>query len=145
MVEVKFKLLNDKAYVPIYTTPGSAGADLKSVEEVIIPTGQVRLVRLGFAVAIPEGYEIQVRSRSGLALKNGVMVLNSPGTVDSDYRGEMGVILANFGPRDFVVLPGDRIAQMVLNKVEKADFGVVEELDKTERGENGFGSSGVRS
>lgn len=140
--QVKFKRLHPEAVVPEYQTPGSAGADLHSVENVGLAPGQTRLVDLGFSVSIPQGYEIQVRARSGLAIKHGVTILNSPGTVDSDYRGPMRVILSNFGPKTFFVNKGDRIAQMVLAKVSRAVFTVVNELDSTARGEGGFGSTG---
>ena len=125
--EVKFKRLHPDAIVPEYKTSGSAGADLYSVAHMEIAPGETKLVDLGFSVSIPEGYEIQVRPRSGLALKHGVTVLNSPGTVDSDYRGPMRVILSNFGPSTFFVNKGDRIAQMVLAKVGRAVFTVVDE------------------
>lgn len=109
---------------------------------VIKPMGRV-LVPTGLYMALPEGYEAQVRPRSGLALKYGVTVLNSPGTIDADYRGEIGVILVNLGHEDFVVRDGERIAQMVIARYEQAGFVGVETLDKTERGEGGFGHSGV--
>lgn len=143
MVDIKFKRLEPKAVIPSYETPGSAGADLYSVELLTILPGEVKLVPLGFAVEIPPGYEIQIRSRSGLALKKKVMVLNSPGTVDSDYRGPMMVLLTNFGKEPFVINPGDRIGQMVVNKVETARFNEVLKLEESHRGEGGFGSTGV--
>lgn len=142
MTLVKFMRRSQDAVLPAYKTPGSAGADLYSVEDIEIPAGQVKMVDLGFSVAIPEGYEIQVRPRSGLAAEHRVTVLNTPGTVDSDYRGPMKVILANFGEGTFYISRGDRIAQMVLSRVDQATFDVVEELDATERGEGGFGSTG---
>ena len=143
MVDIKFKTLDDYAKVPEYKTPGAAGADLYSVENRDIRPGEVCAVSLGFSIAIPEGYEVQVRSRSGLALKEQVIVLNSPGTIDSDYRGPMMAILANLGKKTFFVSKGDRVAQMVVNKVETANFQSVEELNETDRGEGGFGSTGV--
>jgi dUTP pyrophosphatase len=131
------------AVIPKYQTAGSSGFDLHSVEEVDIPAGNVALVKTGLSFGIPSGYEIQVRSRSGLALKNGVFVLNSPGTVDDDYTGEIGVILANFGKVPYHVTKGARIAQAVLMKVEKASLEQVTLLEETDRGSGGFGSTGV--
>lgn len=139
---IKFKRLHDSAVLPAYKTPGSAGADLHSVEETVLSPGEVRAISVGFAVAIPEGLEMQLRPRSGLALNHGVTVLNSPGTVDSDYRGEVKVILANFGKADFKVSPGDRIAQAVIAVVAQAVYEETEELDNTVRGSGGFGSTG---
>lgn len=141
-VEVLFKKLHPDAVIPQYKTAGSAGADMYSVEDVDIEPGEVRAVRLGFAVAIPQGYEIQVRPRSGLALEHNITVMNSPGTVDSDYRGEMKVILANLGDIDFLVRKGDRIAQCVIAAVPTARFCEVDKLDETSRGSGGFGSTG---
>lgn len=131
--------------LPHYQTTGSAGLDVcsASVVDVIIPKGTLALVPTGLAIAIPNGFECQVRSRSGLAAKNMVFCLNSPGTIDSDYRGEVKVILANLGSNDFVVKFGDRIAQLVFNKYESITWSEVEELDETDRGDGGFGSTGV--
>ena len=130
--------------VPEYAHEGDSGFDLRAVEDVDIPPKEVRLISTGIKVAIPKGYEIQVRSRSGLAAKKQVFVLNSPGTVDAPYRGVVGVILANFGVNPFHVQKGDRIAQGVLCPVEKAEFVVVPELTSlTTRGSGGFGSTGV--
>lgn len=139
---IRFKKLNPEAVIPKYETPGSAGADLSSVERVDIGPGETKMIDLGFAVSIPSGYEIQVRPRSGLAVKHGITVLNSPGTVDSDYIGPMKVILSNFGTKTFSVNKGDRIAQMVLAEVSQAVFTVVDELDATARGHGGFESTG---
>lgn len=139
---IKFKRLHESAVLPAYKTSGAAGADLHSVEEVLLRPGEVRAVSVGFAVSIPEGFEIQLRPRSGLALNQGVTVHNSPGTVDSDYRGEVKVILANFGKADFKVSPGDRIAQAVVAVVAQAVYEETEELDNTARGSGGFGSTG---
>jgi len=143
MFQIKFKVLHEDAKIPAYATPGSAGADLVSVEEVTIKPGHVALVSTGLAMEIPEGFEVQVRPRSGLAGKKYVTVINSPGTIDSDYRGEVKILLHNVGGYDYHVKPGDRIAQMVVAKVEQPDFIAVEELSDTERGEGGFGSTGV--
>lgn len=132
--------------LPRYSTPYSAGMDIRANVDapVIIKPLQRVLIPTGLFVALPEGYEAQVRPRSGLALKHGVTVLNTPGTIDADYRGEIGVILVNLGQEDFVVNDGERIAQMVVAKYEKADFMEVEVLDDTERGDGGFGHSGVK-
>ena len=132
--------------LPSYATDGSAGFDLRAAvnEPITIQPMQRALIPLGFKVSFSPKYEIQVRSRSGLALKKGVMVLNSPGTVDSDYRGEMMVILANFGNEPFVVNRGDRIAQGLMVRVEKANFTKVVSVENTNRGEGGFGSTGVK-
>lgn len=130
--------------LPEYQTAGAAGVDLKAdiSEPVVLKPGEVQVIPTGLYMAIPEGYEIQVRSRSGLAAKYGIFCLNSPGTLDADWRGNTGVILANFGKNNFVVNPGDRIAQAVLNKIEKIEWEEVSELDTTERGEGGFGHTG---
>ena len=130
--------------LPEYQTAGAAGMDLKAdiSEPVVLKPGEVQVIPTGLYMAIPEGYEIQVHSRSGLAAKYGIFCLNSPGTLDADWRGNTGVILANFGKNNFVVNPGDRIAQAVLNKIEKIEWEEVSELDTTERGEGGFGHTG---
>ena len=130
--------------LPEYQTAGAAGMDLKAdiSEPVVLKPGEVQVIPTGLYMAIPEGYEIQVRSRSGLAAKNSIFCLSSPGTLDADWRGNTGVILANFGKNNFVVNPGDRIAQAVLNKIEKIEWEEVSELDTTERGEGGFGHTG---
>lgn len=139
---IKFKKLHASAVLPTYQTVGSAGADLRSVEEVVLAPGEIRAVSVGFAVAIPQGFEIQIRPRSGLALNRGVTVHNSPGTVDSDFRGEVKVILANFGQAYFKVSAGDRIAQAVVANVVQATYEETEGLDNTTRGSGGFGSTG---
>lgn len=142
MARVEIKLQNG-ASVPKYQTSGAAGFDLCATEDCTLGANEVKLVSTGLSVAVPEGYELQVRSRSGLAVKSKLVVLNSPGTVDSDYRGEVKVILANLGSTPFNVLRGDRIAQGVIAPVVKADFVVVDELSATQRGSGGFGSTGV--
>ncbi|MFO7959028.1 MAG: dUTP diphosphatase [Candidatus Brocadiia bacterium] len=131
--------------LPRYMSEGASGMDLHAAveEELTIPPGQVRLVPSGIHIALPHGYEAQVRPRSGLALKRGVTVLNSPGTVDSDYRAEVGVILANLGAEPFVVTRGMRIAQMVIARVHHPRVVEVEELEETERNLGGFGSTGL--
>ena len=128
--------------LPAYATQGSAGVDLRASEPCVIPPGGRALVPTGLRIALPEGYEAQVRPRSGLALKHGVTLLNSPGTIDSDYRGEIGVILINLGQEPFSIQPGDRIAQMVFAPVTRGVWDEVDVLDETERGSGGFGSTG---
>ena len=143
---VKFKKLDEKAIIPEYKTDLSAGFDLNVLleEDYILKKGEIKLFKTGLAMALPKGYEAQVRSRSGLSLKNGVIVLNAPGTIDADYRGEIGVILMNCGTEDYKVENGARIAQMVIAKYEKADIEIVDELDETDRGTGGFGSTGFK-
>ncbi|MEZ5744324.1 MAG: dUTP diphosphatase [Sphingomonadaceae bacterium] len=128
--------------LPAYATDGAAGMDVLSAEDVTLAPGARHGVATGLAVAIPEGFEIQVRPRSGLALKHGISVPNTPGTIDSDYRGEIRVILINHGDAAFEVKRGDRIAQLVLAPVTRASWLPVDELDETTRGEGGFGSTG---
>ncbi len=128
--------------LPEYATPASAGVDLRASEARVIPPGGRALVPTGLRIALPEGYEAQVRPRSGLALRHGVTLPNSPGTIDADYRGEIGVILMNLGQEPFIVEPGDRIAQMVVAPVARVAWIEAEALDATERGEGGFGSTG---
>mgnify|MGYP001009684816 FL=1 len=128
--------------LPEYATPASAGVDLRASEGCVIPSGGRALVPTGLRIALPEGYEAQVRPRSGLALRHGVTLPNSPGTIDADYRGEIGVILMNLGQEPFIVEPGDRIAQMVVAPVARVAWSEAEALDATERGEGGFGSTG---
>ena len=130
-------------WTPQYAHPGDAGFDIQAHIAVTIPPKQIALVKTGIKVAVPDGYELQVRPRSGLALKKGITVWNSPGTVDSQYRGEVGVILYNGGDEDFEVNPGDRIAQGVVAAVPKVEIIPVDYLGATERGEGGFGSTGV--
>lgn len=128
--------------LPAYATDGAAGMDVVAAEAVTLQPGQRHAVATGLAVAIPEGFEIQVRPRSGLALKHGIAVPNTPGTIDSDYRGELKVIMINHGTDDFPIARGDRIAQLVLAPVTQAEWEEVEELDDTARGSGGFGSTG---
>ena len=145
MKKVEVKVVREKnVTLPKYETEGSAGLDvranitepivLKSLERVLIPTG--------LKIAIPEGYEVQVRPRSGLAIKHGITMLNSPGTIDSDYRGEIKVIAVNLSNETYTIEPNERIAQLVLNKVEQIELVEVDELDATNRGEGGFGHTG---
>lgn len=128
--------------LPAYATQGAAGMDVVSAEEVTLAPGARHAVATGLSLAIPEGYEVQVRPRSGLALKHGITVPNTPGTIDSDYRGELKVILINHGSEPFPIQRGDRVAQLVLAPVTRAVWQEVEELDATERGAGGFGSTG---
>lgn len=128
--------------LPAYATAGAAGMDVLSAEEVTLAPGARHAVATGLSVAIPAGYEIQVRPRSGLALKHGITVPNTPGTIDSDYRGELKVIMINLGAAPFAIARGDRIAQLVLAPVTQAAWNEVGELDETERGAGGFGSTG---
>lgn len=129
--------------LPAYQSEHAAGMDVRAAEERTLQPGETALIPTGFAMAIPPGYEAQLRPRSGLALKHGITLLNSPGTIDADYRGPVQVIVTNLGQGPFFINPGDRIAQMVIARVERADVHEVEELDETVRGEGGFGSSGV--
>jgi len=143
--DVGVRRLISSARLPVRATPGSSGYDLSSAEdtEIVIVPGAVALVRTGIGLELRPGMEAQVRSRSGLAAKNGVFVLNSPGTIDSDYRGEVKAVLANFGHEPFVVRPGDRVAQMVFMEVPDVSLSEVAELSETDRGSGGFGSSGA--
>src|SRR6478752_8973377 len=124
---------------PTYATDGAAGLDVVAAENLTLAPGQRHAVGTGFAIAIPDGYEVQVRPRSGLALKHGITCLNTPGTIDADYRGEVKVILANLGTEPFEIVRGERIAQLVPAAVQRARFAEVETLDETTRGEGGFG------
>ena len=134
---------NSDNALPQYETGGSAGLDVRSAENGLLKPGQFKLITTGMRVEIPYGYEMQVRPRSGLAKNYGVTVLNSPGTIDADYRGEIGVILINHGQYDFEIVAGDRIAQLVVAPVERIQWFATSELNSsTKRGENGFGSTG---
>lgn len=128
--------------LPAYATAGAAGMDVVAAEDIDLAPGARHAVATGFAIAIPEGYEVQVRPRSGLALKHGITCLNTPGTIDSDYRGEVKVILANLGDEPFRVVRGERIAQLVPAAVTRAELTEVDTLDDTARGAGGFGSTG---
>jgi dUTP pyrophosphatase len=144
-VDIRVKRLDHGAGLPMpaYATSGAAGMDISAAESLTLRAGKRHAVATGFAFAIPDGYEVQVRPRSGLALKHGITCLNTPGTIDSDYRGEVKVILANLGDEDFVINTGDRIAQLVVAPVTQGIMVEVEALDDTERGTGGFGSTGV--
>lgn len=141
---VKIKLINEDAILPLQAHPGDAGMDLFSVEDVVIESGQAALIATGIQLELPAGTEAQVRPRSGLALKHSVTVLNSPGTIDEGYRGEVKVILINHGKEAFKVEKGMRIAQMVIAAVAKVNIVATDELTASVRGEGGFGSSGTK-
>ncbi|MBO5707213.1 MAG: dUTP diphosphatase [Bacteroidaceae bacterium] len=144
---VSVKIINKSHHpLPAYSTACSAGMDLRAnlEESIVLQPLQRVLIPTGLFMALPEGYEAQVRPRSGLALKHGITVLNTPGTIDADYRGEIGVILVNLSQDDFVVNDGERIAQLVVARYEQAELVAVEALDETVRGEGGFGHSGVK-
>jgi dUTP pyrophosphatase len=144
MIDIELQRLphGDGLPLPTYATEGAAGLDIVSAEDLTLPPGHRHAVATGFAIAIPEGYEVQVRPRSGLALKHGITCLNTPGTIDHDYRGEVKVILANLGSDSFEVRRGERIAQLVPAPVQKARFREVGLLGETSRGAGGFGSTG---
>jgi len=143
-ISIRLQRLDHGAGLPLpaYATAHAAGLDVVAAEDVILAPGARHAVATGFAIAIPEGFEVQVRPRSGLALKNGITCLNTPGTIDADYRGEVKVILANLGNEPFAVKRGERIAQLVPAAVQRAAFNEVTELDETARGAGGFGSTG---
>lgn len=139
---IEFKKLNDNAVLPSFANEGDAGLDICSVQDLVLEPGKRALVKTGVAIQLPKGWEAQVRSRSGLAYKHGVAVLNSPGTIDEPYRGEIGVILINHGEEPYVISVGDRIAQLVLRRTEDVIPVFVDELTETNRGTGGFGSTG---
>ena len=144
---VKIKIVNrGSQQLPAYATPESAGMDLRAnvAEPVVLRPLERRIIPTGLYMALTPGYEAQVRPRSGLAFKHGITVLNSPGTIDSDYRGELGVLLVNLSNEDFTIQAGERIAQMVIARHEQGEFVEVEELDDTERGAGGYGHTGVK-
>ncbi len=146
-INVKIKRLSDDfgdVPLPSYSTEGSAGMDVRAAvkEDVSVPPGQVVLIPTDFSVEIPAGYEIQVRPRSGMALKHSMGILNSPGTIDSDYRGEVKIIMMNFGKEEFKIKRGERIAQLVLSKVYLAEWNETDDLNDSTRGEGGFGHTG---
>lgn len=144
---IKIQLLNQNAKIPCYGSTQAAGADICACldYDYTLKKGSYALISTGIAIELPIGYEAQIRPRSGLAAKFGVTVLNTPGTIDSDYRGEIKVILINHSDNDFVIHNGDRIAQMVIAKHETASFDVVSDLNETIRGEGGFGSTGINT
>lgn len=145
---MEIKIVNKSKHpLPSYETPLSAGMDLRADIDspMVLRPMERAIVKTGLYIALPEGYEAQVRPRSGLAIKKGITCLNSPGTIDADYRGEIGVVLVNLSREDFVINDGDRIAQMVIARHEKAEWVTAEELDETVRGAGGFGSTGGSS
>ncbi|GGB50835.1 dUTP diphosphatase [Blastomonas aquatica] len=144
-ITIRLKRLEHGAGLPVpaYATQGAAGMDVVAAEELDLMPGQRHAVATGFTMAIPDGYEVQVRPRSGLAFKHGITVPNTPGTIDSDYRGELKVLLINHGDAPFPIRRGDRIAQLVAAPVQRAGFAEVDDLDDTARGAGGFGSTGV--
>jgi len=139
---LRFKRIHPDAVLPSYAHPSDAGMDVRSVEDLVIAPGKRALVRTGLVMLLPPMYEAQVRPRSGLALKSGVTVLNTPGTIDSGYRGEVGVILMNLGETDFTVKKGDKIAQIVIAPVTQPSIVETDTIDETDRGSGGFGSTG---
>jgi len=139
---LRFKRIHPDAVLPAYAHPSDAGMDVRSVADIVIPCGGRALVPTGLVAIIPPMHEIQVRPRSGLALKHGVTVLNTPGTIDSGYRGEIGVILVNFGDKDFPVAKGDKVAQLVFAPVVQPEVVETDTIDETDRGAGGFGSTG---
>lgn len=144
MINIGFKKNHPDAQLPVYSTAEAAGADVRSVDRYVLEPGERRLVQTGLDCDIPKGWEIQVRPRSGLAFKQGVTVLNAPGTIDSDYQGPLGVLLINLGSEPFVIEPGDRIAQIVVAPVTQGAFGWSGGVSReTDRGAGGFGSTGV--
>ena len=146
MTKIQIKKLSSSVSIPKYATPGSSGMDIAAYLEnsIIINPGEKSLVSTGLMMAIPRGYEVQIRPRSGLAAKKNITVLNTPGTIDADYRGEIKVILINFGKEKFTIENGERIAQMVVCPVVQADLEEVKELPDTYRGSGGFGSTGAK-
>ncbi|MFC1705023.1 dUTP diphosphatase [Nanoarchaeota archaeon] len=142
-MKLKIQKVVDDVKVPSYAHPGDAGMDLYAAEECVLKPGERKLINTGIKIGLPVGYEAQVRPKSGLALKHGISIVNTPGTVDAGYRGLVGVIAINHGTEEFKVEKNQKIAQMVINKIEAADIEEVPELDDTTRGEGGFGSTGT--
>ena len=145
MIKIQIKKLSDSVSIPRYETSGSSGMDIAAHidKNIIINPGEKAFISTGFSIAIPKGYEVQIRPRSGLAAKKNITVLNTPGTIDADYRGEIKVILINHGKEKFVIENGERIAQMVVSPVIQVNFEEVKKLSDTERGSGGFGSTGT--
>lgn len=144
---MKIKIVNKSKHpLPEYATAGAAGVDLRANIDapITLAPGERKLIPTGIYIGLPDGYEAQVRPRSGLALKHGISVCNTPGTIDPDYSGQIGVVLINHGQENFIVNDGERIAQMIISKFERAEWDVVEKLDETERGEGGYGHTGVK-
>jgi len=145
VVKIKKKATCDDLPLPVYMSDGSSGMDLYAdVDgEISIAPGQIKMVSAGISISLPAGYEAQIRPRSGLAVKHGIGIVNSPGTIDADYRGPINIILINFGDAPYTVKRGSRIAQMIISKVTRAELEVIEELDRTVRNTGGFGHTGV--
>ena len=147
-ITLKIKRLpgQDDLPLPTYASQGAAGMDVRAAvsDAVVLEPGEIRRVPTGLALAVPHGYEVQVRPRSGLALRHGIGLINAPGTIDSDYRGEIGILMVNWGQQPFTIRRGDRIAQMVLSRVLRGELVETEHLDETERGPGGFGHTGIR-
>lgn len=139
------KKLKDEAIIPKYQTKGSAGFDIATLDEGVLGVGEIAILSTGLAFEIPEGFEMQIRSRSGLAFKHGISVLHGLGTIDADYRGEVKIILINHGSEPYTIRKGDRVAQGVINEIKQLHPTETDELSSTDRGENGFGSTGVSS
>ncbi len=144
-IKIKRKDTAKDLPIPAYATRGASGVDLYAdvVEDTVISTGEIKLISCGIYLEIPYGYEAEIRPRSGLALKHGITLVNTPGTIDSDYRGLLNLILINLGKEDFVIKRGFRLAQMIIRDVMQAEFAEVEELDETERAHGGFGHTGI--
>jgi len=142
-MKVRIKKLREDAIIPSYAHEDDAGVDLHSCEEHILNPGERVLVKTGLSVSIPRNFEAQIRPRSGLALKHGISIVNTPGTIDSGYRGEIGIIVINHGKDVFKIEKGKKIAQMVFKEIEQVEFEEVDELDSSNRGEGGFGSTGL--
>ncbi|MDD8017593.1 MAG: dUTP diphosphatase [Bacteroidota bacterium] len=147
-IKIRITRLSESTHdvpLPLYATAGSAGMDIYSAvkDDLVIQPGETVLVPTGFSMELPLGFEAQIRPRSGLAIKNNIGLMNSPGTIDSDYRGEVKIVVTNHGKNDFIVRRGDRVAQMVIGRYERAEWVVVQELSSTERGAGGFGSTGT--
>jgi len=144
MVEVKIKKLRPEAIIPTYANHGDAGMDIYSPEDFVIGPGEIKIIPTGLALEIPYGFELQIRPRSGLAAKHGISLVNTPGTLDAGFRGELKLIMINHSPDIFSALAGERIAQAVLNRFETAEFKEVSELSASQRGEGGLGSTGKK-
>ncbi|MBW2615831.1 MAG: dUTP diphosphatase [Deltaproteobacteria bacterium] len=146
-IPIKITVLKGNKDLPLpgYESEGSSGMDIRAAvkEPALLKPGEIRLIPTGLSVSVPPGYEAQMRPRSGLALHNGIGMVNSPGTIDSDYRGEIGIIMINWGNEDFTIRRGDRIAQMIISRVYRAELSEVDALDTTSRGQGGFGHTGV--
>ena len=141
-MKIQIKKLEEGVKLPHYEHEGDAGMDIYAYEDAILKPLERKLIRTGFQIAVPKGYEAQIRPKSGLALEHGITMANSPGTIDHQYRGEVKIIAINLGNKDFKVEKGKKIAQMVVNKIENAELDEVSSLDETKRGEGGFGSTG---